>query len=199
MAHIDYFFATISPYTYLAGGELEAIAKKHGATITYKPLDIMQLFARTGGQAPKDRHPNRQAYRLQDMAREGAAFDGVFNMQPAHFPTNMAPSSYAVIAAQKAGGGDVGALVQSFLRGVWGEDKNIAEDGVIRAALEAAGFDPALAESGMLTGAEEYAANLEEAVSRGVFGAPFYITDGDERFFGQDRLAQLDAHLTKIS
>ena len=39
-------------------------------------------------------------------------------------------------------------------------------------------------------------ANLEEAANRGVFGAPFYITDGDERFWGQDRLDDLDLHLS---
>ncbi len=63
MAHIDYYFATISPYTYLAGTRLEAIAARHGATITYKPLDVAALFGRTGGQAPKDRHESRRAYR----------------------------------------------------------------------------------------------------------------------------------------
>ena len=52
MAHIDYFFATISPFTYLSGTRPAEIAEKHGATITYKPLDIMGLFARTGGIPP---------------------------------------------------------------------------------------------------------------------------------------------------
>ena len=65
MPHIDYYFATISPYTYLAGTRLEEIAAKHGATITYKPVDILQQFARTGGQPPKDRHISRQEYRAQ--------------------------------------------------------------------------------------------------------------------------------------
>ena len=69
MPHIDYFLATISPYTYLTGTRLEDIAQRHGATITYKPLDIMQLFGRTGGTPPKDRHISRQEYRLMDMER----------------------------------------------------------------------------------------------------------------------------------
>jgi 2-hydroxychromene-2-carboxylate isomerase len=47
----------------------------------------------------------------------------------------------------------------------------------------------------MLAGAETYSANLEEAVARGVFGAPFYIV-GEERFWGQDRLVDLDLHLS---
>ena len=118
------------------------------------------------------------------------------NFKPAHFPTNSAPSSYALIAAQNAGGGDLGALAHSFLRAVWAEEKNIAEDDVVQACLEAAGFDPSLANSGLLTGAQVYEQNLEEAVSAGVFGAPFYITDDGARFWGQDRLAALDAHLS---
>lgn len=111
------------------------------------------------------------------------------------WPTNPAPASYAVIAAQKAGGGDIGALVHSLLRATWAEEKAIADDAVITSCLAAAGFDPSLSFTGMLSGAEAYAANLEEAHVRGIFGSPFYITDGDERFWGQDRLDDLDLHL----
>ena len=196
MAHIDYYFSTISPFTYLAGAGLEDIAARHGATITYKPLDIMALFARTGGVAPKDRHPNRVAYRAQELQRAAKKAGVPMVMQPAHFPTNQAPSSYAVIAAQEAGGGDIGALVQGLLRAVWEQDKDIAEDAVIGDCLEAAGFARSLAMSGMLAGAEAYTANLEEAVNNGAFGAPFYITDGDARFWGHDRLDDLDLHLS---
>jgi 2-hydroxychromene-2-carboxylate isomerase len=117
------------------------------------------------------------------------------NFQPAHWPVNPAPASYAIIAAQAAGGGDVGALVHGLARACWAEEKDISQDDVIRACLTAAGFDAALADKGLLAGAETYAANLEEAVSRGVFGAPFYLVDTGQRFWGQDRLDDLDAHL----
>ena len=195
MPHIDYYFATISPYTYLAGTRLEEIAAKHGATITYKPVDILQQFARTGGQPPKDRHISRQEYRAQELPRQAKKLGMTFNLKPAHWPTNMAPSSYALIAAQNAGGGDLGALTHAFTRAVWAEEKNIAEDDVIRDCLAAAGFDPALAESGLLEGAETYAQNLEDAVNAGAFGAPFYVVDDGARFWGQDRLEDLDLQL----
>lgn len=194
MPHIDYYFATISPFTYLAGMGLEEVAAKHGATITYKPLSIMDLFARTGGVAPKDRHPNRIAYRTQELQRRSKILDLPLNLQPAHFPTNMAPSSYALIAAQKAGGGDLGALAHGFTKAVWQEERDVAQDDVIKDILAANGFDAALADSGMLSSAEEYTANLEEAISRGVFGAPTYCVD-DQVFWGQDRLADLDQYL----
>lgn len=195
MAHIDYYFSTISPYCYLAGERLEEIATKHGATITYKPMDIIGLFSRTGGTAPKDRHVSRQEYRAQELVRQAKKLDMAFNLQPAHWPTNMAPSSYALIAAQNEGGGDVGALAHALLRACWAEEKDIAQDDVIRACLEDAGFDPSLADSGLLSGAETYARNLDEAVAAGAFGAPFYVVDGGARFWGQDRLDDLDQHL----
>ncbi|MDK3073717.1 2-hydroxychromene-2-carboxylate isomerase [Sedimentitalea sp. JM2-8] len=199
MTTIDYFFATLSPYAYLAGDRLERIAAKHGAAVTYKPLDLIALFGRTGGTPVPQRHPARQAYRAIELTRQSRKLGMPFNLSPAHWPTNPAPSSYAVIAAQDAGGGDVGALVQGFLRACWAEDKDIAQDEVVRACLKSAGFDPALADSGLLQGAETYAANLEEAVERDVFGAPFYITGDGEKFWGQDRLADLDAHLAGTS
>jgi 2-hydroxychromene-2-carboxylate isomerase len=195
MAHIDYYFATISPFTYLAGTRLEDIAQRHGATIAYKPLDVVALFGRTGGQAPKDRHESRKAYRLQEMRRQSVKAGLKLDLQPMFWPTNPAPSSYAIIAAQSAGGGDVGALTHGLTRACWAEEQNIAEDEVIRAALTDAAFDPALADRGLLAGAEAYAANLEEAVARGVFGAPFYVV-GEEMFWGQDRLEDLDLYLS---
>jgi len=195
MAHIDYFFATLSPYAYLAGSRLEEVAAKHGATITYKPLDIMALFSRTGGTPPKDRHPSRQAWRLEEMPRQARKLGMPFNIKPAHWPTNAAPSSYAIIAAQNAGGGDLGALVHSVLRAVWAEERDIAQDDVVRDCLAKAGFDPGLADSGLLSGAETYAANLEEAVKANVFGSPFYVVDTGQSFWGQDRLVDLDLHL----
>ena len=190
MAQIDYYFTTISPFTYLAGTRMEEIAAKHGATINYKPLDLGALFSRTGGVMPAERHPNRQAYRSQDMPRQAKKVGLPMTLKPAFFPTNPAPSCYACIAAANAGGGDMGKLVAAFTRAVWAEDKDISQDDVIRACLEDAGFDAGLADSGLLTAADTYAANLEEAVNAGAFGAPFYIVDGGEMFWGQDRLQQ---------
>jgi 2-hydroxychromene-2-carboxylate isomerase len=196
VAHIDYYLATISPNVYFAGTRPGEIAAKHGATLTYKPLNMATLFQRTGGVALPERHPSRQEYRLQELARWGRALDLPINVKPAHFPTNPAPASFAIIAAQKAGGGDLGGLVAGIARACWAEERNIADDSVIRDCLSAAGFDPSLADSGLLSGAETYERNTEEAVASGVFGVPFFVVDDGERFWGQDRLSMLDAHLS---
>ena len=193
MAAIDYYLSPISPWAYLAGERLESIAEKHGATVTYRPLDIMALFDRTGGTRPESRHPARLAYRGQELPRWAEHLGMPLRMDVTL--TNPAPASYAIIAAQ-AQGGDVGGLVRRLLEARFVDGRDIAEDNVIRGALEASGLDPALADSGLFVGAETYGRNLERAVEAGVFGVPFYhVLDSDQRFWGQDRLDFLDRHL----
>jgi 2-hydroxychromene-2-carboxylate isomerase len=194
MAHIDYYLSTVSPYVYLAGRRPWDIAARHGATITVKPIDAGALFPRTGGQALADRHESRKAYRLQELRRQAVKAGLPLNLRPAFFPVNGAPAAYALIAATRADG-DLPGLIHAIGRALWAQNRNIAEDDVIRECRAGAGYDPALADKGMLAGAETYMNNLEEAVVAGVFGVPFFITDGGEKFWGQDRLDDLDAQL----
>jgi len=194
MVGIDYYCFPLSPFSYLAGLRLEEVAAKHGAAIAYKPVQLFRIFAETGTPQVKDRHVSRQKYRLADIARIARANGLPVNLQPRHWPTNPVPASAAIIAAQSAGGGDVGGLVHAFLRAVWAEDRDIAEDAVVRDTLVAFGFDPGLADKGMLSAVETLERNTDEALRRMVFGAPSYVV-GDEIFWGQDRLPHLDAHL----
>ena len=196
MAHIDYYFSTLSPYVYFAGNRLEEIAAKHGKKVNYKPLDLPTLFLRTGGQLPKDRHPNRMSYRAQELPRQAKKAGLTLNMTPAFWPMNAAPSCYAIIAASRHGNGDMGKFIHALGRCIWAEDKDVSQDEVVRACLVEAGFDALVADKDMLSSAETYAANLEDAMNAGAFGAPFYVTDDDQRFWGQDRLDDLDAYLS---
>ncbi len=193
MVQIDYYLTPVSPWVHMAGARPARIAAAAGAELRYLPVDPTALFARTGGLPLAQRHESRRAYRMQELRRWSAHLGLPMVLEPRHFPTNPAPASYALIAAQAAGGGDMAALLAALTRACWEEERDIAEDAVIRDCLEGAGFDPGLADSGMLVGAETYARNLESAVAGGVFGFPFFIV-GDERFWGQDRLDMLAAH-----
>ena len=202
MPHIDYFYAPLSPYAYFAGTRPFEIAARHGASITVHPVDTTALFNRTGGTVLAQRHETRKAWRLQELPRWAARLQMPFTLHPKHFPTNPAPASYALIAAQnltaEGGGGDVAALVTGLSRAVWAEDRDIAEDAVIRDCLAAAGYDPALADRGLLAGAEAYARNLETAIAAGAFGVPSWVVGG-QVFWGQDRLDFLDEHLATLA
>jgi len=196
MAQITYYFSTVSPYTYLAGTRMEAVAAAHGATIAYKPMDLTGgVFPRTGGTPVAERPAARLELRAQELRRQAKKHGLAIDLDPPFRAVNAAPSSYAFIAAMRAGGGDLGALVHAFTGAVWRDRRDIAHDDVIADCLEAAGFDRGLAGMAMLAGADEYQRNTDHAVLAGVFGAPFYIVDDTEKFWGQDKIEDLDLFL----
>lgn len=192
MAHIDYYFTPLSPFAYLAGDGLERIAEKHGATIAYKPVNAARLMGETGGVPVAQRHPSRQAYRLQDLPRIAKRAGLPINLQPAYWPTDQSRAIAAVLGAE---GGDTGVLAQVLARACWAEDKDIADQAVIDAALVEAGFDPGAVD--YAAGAAQVEPLTDEALAAGVFGFPFYIVGG-EKFWGQDRLPYLDDHLAEL-
>ena len=197
MAEIDYYVFPLSVFSYLAGLELEEIAARRGATITYKPVQLMRMMAEVGTPTVAERHVSKQRYRLQDIARVARAKGLPVNLQPRHFPTNPVPAAAAIITAQEKGGGDLGRLVHGFLRAVWAEERDIADGEVVRDILLQSGFDPDLADKGLLTAVETLERNTDEALRRSVFGVPSYVV-GDEIFWGQDRLPLLEAHLASL-
>lgn len=192
MAHIDYYFTPLSPFAYLAGDGLETIAAKHGATIAYHPVNFMRVMETMGGLPVPKRHPARQSYRLQELPRIARRNGLPLTLHPAHWPTDPVPASAAIIAAERAGGGDVGALARALLAACWAEEKDIADQAVVDAAVKNAGFDPAALD--IEAAKAEIEPLTDKAIQAEVFGAPFYIVDG-EKFWGQDRLVYLDDHL----
>lgn len=205
MAHIDYYFSVLSPYTYLAGLRLEDIADKHNASVDYYPLDIMALFAATGGVPPGQRHVSRQQYRLQDLERQAEKSNLSLNLKPAHWPTNPLPASKVVIAThikckqEKQPTTKLGRLVHALTAACWRKERDIAEDNVIVECLQDADCDTDVLHSAQADEVEKaYQDNLQRAINAGVFGAPFYVV-GEQRFWGQDRLDDLDHYLSKQS
>lgn len=197
MARIDYFFSLLSPFTYLAGLELERIADRQAAEIAYRPMDIMEVFGATGGVPLGKRHHTRIAYREQELKRIVKRTGFKFNLRPAHWPVDVTRASCTVIAASKKAGEDetdTGALAHALLKAVWAGERDISEASTIRAVINDIGLDPTLVdEAGDYR--DEYAANTREAIEKGVFGSPFYVVDDGEMFWGQDRLADLERHL----
>ena len=193
MAHIDYYFTVLSPFAYLAGDRMERVAQKHGASIAYKPVDIMTLFAQMGGTPPAQRHESRKEYRMQELARLSALNAMPMKFQPAHWPTDPKPASALIVAAGKAGA-DAGALTRAVMKAVWAEERDVADDATLDAILSETGIDRAALEPHVDAARAAFDTMTAEAMERGVFGAPFYIV-GEQRFWGQDRISHLDAHL----
>ncbi|WP_299616641.1 2-hydroxychromene-2-carboxylate isomerase [Pelagibius sp.] len=192
---IDYYLSLVSPWSYLGSGRLAEIAQRHRAEVRVMPMNLGEVFPRTGGLPLPKRAPERQAYRLAELKRWSAHLGVPINLQPAYFPAPEITAACMVIAAGE-GGGQPLALAQAFGRAVWEQERNIAEVGTCEAIAEETGhhavdllakaLDPAVR--------RRYAEQTEAAVARGVFGAPSYIYN-DELFWGQDRLDFLDRAL----
>ena len=193
MPTIEYFYSLLSPFTYLAGDRLERIAARHHAAIDYRPVDFLKVLPETGGLPVPKRHPFRQEYRLQELTRLAERAGMAIQLQPAHWPVDATTASWALIGAG-ALGADMGALSQAFLRAVWAEQRDISDPATIAAILSENGADAEAVDRERDAAAAVYDANTRLSAERGVFGAPFYIVDG-ERFWGQDRLDYLDWHL----
>jgi 2-hydroxychromene-2-carboxylate isomerase len=197
--NVEYFFTPVSPFTYLGHDRFVAIAGRHGVSIDVKPVDLGPVFAVSGGLPLKQRAPQRQAYRLIELARWSKHLGLPLNLQPRHFPVPAAIASKWILAvlAQQGAGGAL-KLTGALLRAVWAEDRNIAEADTLAAIASEQGLDAkSLGEraAGVDVGGR-YDALTQEAIDRQVFGAPTYIYR-DEPFWGQDRLDFLDRALAK--
>jgi 2-hydroxychromene-2-carboxylate isomerase len=195
---IDYYLTPISPFVYLGHDRFVAIARRHAATIAVKPINLGQVFPVSGGLPLSKRAPQRQAYRLVELKRWSSYLRMPLNLHPAHFPVSGDLASRFVLAALEHDVQDALDLIGALGRAVWSEERDIADPATLADIARARNLDAAaLAERANAPDiAMRYAVLTQEAIDRGVFGAPTYVFGG-ELFWGQDRLEFLDRALAK--
>lgn len=197
MKTIVYYMAPQSPWTWLGHDRMIAIARKHGARIDLRPADLNRVFPVSGGLPLAKRAPQRQAYRLVELPR-WSKFTGVpLNLHPKFFPVAGDDASKLIIAATETGGEEAGLRTAgALLRAVWVEERNIADAATLSAIAAECGLDSAAIAGAAGKAAEIYERNTQSAIDDQVFGAPWYVYQG-EPFWGQDRLEFLDRALAE--
>ena len=185
---VDYFYTHSSPWTYLGSVRFHDIAKAAAATINYRPCDLGQIFPQSGGLPLPKRAPQRQRYRMLELKRWRDHLGVEITLEPAFFPADGSTADRMVIAADTQSL-DAGRLSNAILRGIWVEEKNIADGDTLIGIANAQDMDGAA----LLDAARSdkigavYDTYTQEGMERHVFGAPTYIYK-DEPFWGQDRL-----------
>jgi len=196
----QYYFAPHSPWAYLGHARFVALCKAHKVAIELKPLDLGKVFGASGGLPLAKRAPQRQAYRLLELARWSEFLGVPLTLQPKFFPVSPDAASKLIIAARLSNGLDAAlALSEAVMRGLWAEDRNIGDDATLVAIANDCELDGAalLKASATASVQAEYDSNTEAGTAANVFGSPWYILDG-ESFWGQDRLDFLERAL-KVS
>jgi 2-hydroxychromene-2-carboxylate isomerase len=194
-----YYMAPHSPWTYLGHARFVAMARAASARIDLKPCDMGRVFAASGGLPLGKRSPQRQAYRLQELARWSEHLGLPLTPQPTFFPVPPDAAARLIIAARTSLGSDAALeLAGAIMHGLWADDRNIADDATLAQIATSAGFDGAnLMKSSQTAGVlAEYEKNTDDALAANVFGAPWYVVDG-EGFWGQDRLDFVERALQK--
>jgi len=182
---LEFFFDVGSPASYLAWTQVPGLCQRTGATLHYRPMLLGGVFKATGNASPAA-VPAKGRYSGQDMQRFARRYDVTLTMNP-HFPVNTLVAMRLATAAVDSDQRDT--VLAALFEGLWLQEKNLADVDVLGRTLADAGLDP----EDWAARAQEQAvkdrlkATTEEAVARGVFGAPTFFV-GDEMFFGQDRL-----------
>lgn len=185
---VDYYMTVTSPWTFLGHDAFWEMVTEAGACVNVKPVDMGAVFSVSGGLPLPQRPVQRQRYRLYELQRWRRKRGIPLKVHPAHFPADPTLGNKAVLAAAESGH-DAMALAGELMRGVWCADADVANPSYIKATAASVGIDG----DALLTNAESaaiearYQALTEEAKQVSVFGAPFYVING-EPFWGQDRL-----------
>ena len=184
---VEFFFDVGSPTTYLAWTQLPKLCADASAELVYRPMLLGGVFQATGNASPAA-VPAKGHYMNADMARFARRYGVQLAMNP-FFPINTLTLMRGAAGAQLKAPARFDAYLRAVFHAMWVEPQNLNDPATAAKALAAAGFDPAEV-MGWAVDAEVKSAlraTTEEAVGRGVFGAPTVFV-GTEMFFGQDRL-----------
>lgn len=197
MKTVHYFLTPSSPWTYLGHERFVEMARRHGAKVLLRPADLGRVLPLTGGLPLAKRAPQRQAYRLHELARWRDAVGVPLTIHPKFFPVPADLAARTIIAADLAAGTDAAlGLAGAVMRACWAEERDIADPGTLAAIVAAEGLDAAALAARADEAAAAYDAYTTEAVEHQVFGAPWYQV-GDAPFWGQDRLEFVDRALAR--
>ena len=137
---LDYYFSFISLYSYIGCRALRGLIERRGLTVAYKPIDLLAVFAASGGLPVKQRAPARQAYRLVEMQRWREIRGIPLVLQPKHYPANPTVGHRMLLAALREGR-DVADFADAALRTVWADEGDIADSETLVRIAEASGLD----------------------------------------------------------
>lgn len=191
---VEFYFDYGSPNAYLAWTQLPAMCERHGAELVYKPMLLGGVFQGTGNNSPVTVKA-KGVWMMNDMARFAKKYGVPFVMNP-YFIINTLPIMRGVFWAEREGVFD--AYNTAMMKAMWQDGVDMNNPDEIARVVNDAGLDATAMAGALQDGAIKKALidATNEAVQRGVFGAPTLFVDG-EMHFGQDRLPWVEEALAR--
>ena len=191
MATLEFFYDVGSPWTYLAFHRIEEVAAEAGARLVWKPILVGGVFnAVNPGVYAARANPTkaRAEYMAKDLADWARHYGLRIVWPPSVFPVNSVAAMRGVLAAFDAGRGV--EFSRAAFEAYWGEDRDLSREDVLADVAARAGLDATdlLERLGTPELKQRLRASTDELVARGGFGSPTIFVDGDDLYFGNDRL-----------
>lgn len=183
---LEFFFDCLSPYSYLASTQLEAIARRTAARIEWRPFLLGAVFKASGNTSPA-MVPAKLPYLAKDVERWLRHYGQPALRWPEDWPINsLLANRLALVAGEQ---GKLEPYVHRVFRALFAEGRDISSVEVLSAILGEVGLDPraCLARAEDQEIKDRLRKNTDEAVERGAFGAPTFFI-GEEMYVGNDRL-----------
>ena len=191
---IDFYFDFSSPYGYLAAERIDAIAAKHRRRVAWRPFLLGAVFQTIGGSPLVDQ-PMKGPYSRRDMLRSARLHGIAFNV-PDPFPVNSIAACrafYWLAASDPTAAHD---LAMSLYRGYFVDNRDLSRPETVVEAARTLGVDGDALAAALKdqTVKDRLRGENDAALARGVFGSPTVFV-GEEMFWGNDRLEQIDRWL----
>ncbi len=193
MAHtLELYWDFSSPFAYLGSTQAEALAARTGATLIWRPMLLGAVFKAIGiADAPiLTWSEAKRTYYFKDLTRWAAHWGVPFNF-PSRFPMVTVKPLRVWLALPEE---RRSAFLHKTFRAYWGEGSDISDEATLR-ALIGEGADEVMARCATPEVKDALFAATKRALDAGVFGAPTWVVDGKELFWGQDRIVLVERAL----
>lgn len=187
MTRLEFWFDYASTYSYLSAMRFQQACAARGLAPVWRPFLLGPIFGAQGWTtSPFNIYPAKGANMWRDMERICAA-RGLKLVRPDPFPQNSLLAARVTLAVAEERRGELCAAIYAA---EFSEGMTISDPGALSALLARLGFDAAavLARAASPEVKEALKASTEEAIAKGIYGAPSFVTPGGELFWGDDRL-----------
>ena len=186
-APIEFYFDFSSPYGYIAGEKIDAVAAQYGRSVTWRPF-LLGVAFKTTGMKPLPEVPMKGNYAVRDFRRSAAYYGLPFN-QPGHFPIGAVAATRAFYWLDGRDPARAPAFARALYRAYFVDNIDISSADNVIAVAGKFGLDAAETTAGINDAAvkDRTKAEVDRAIAGGAFGSPYIVVDG-EPFWGSDRL-----------